>query len=74
MMDRLLPSCSVEEGFLQWWDGGREGENSSGAIDTPALFSPNLKLYFCALVLEPDTNKTQGALSEELSTWPESLL
>lgn len=52
---------------------GRKGEKSRRATDTPALFSPNLKLYFCALVLGPGTNKTQGALSEELSTWPKSL-
>ena len=29
------------------------------------LSSPNFKLYFCALVREPDTNKTQGVLSED---------
>ena len=37
------------------------------------LSSPNFKLYFCALVREPDTNKTQGVLSEDqcLPTWLE---
>lgn len=72
----LLP-CSLEEGFLLWWDWGREGEKSSRALDTLALSSPDFKLYFCALVLEPDTNKTQGVLSEEqvpLPIWPKSLL
>lgn len=56
---------------------GKEGEKSSRVADTPVLSSPNFKLYFYSLVLEPDTNKTQGVLSEEqvpLSTWPKSLL
>lgn len=42
----------------------------------PSLSSANFKLHFCALVLEPDTNKTQGVLSEDqvpLPTWLKSL-
>lgn len=73
----LLPSCSLEEGFLLWWHWGREGEKSRRAIDTPALSSPNFKLCFCALFVESDTNKTQGVLSEEqvpLLTWLKGLL
>lgn len=63
--------CSLEEEFL-WcgglnrvsWDWGREREKQK-CCRKPTLSSSNFKLYFCALVQEPDTNKTQGVLSED---------
>lgn len=61
---------SPGEGFLRCgglnrvkWSCGRKKEKQQ-SCSQPSLSPPNLN-YFCALVLEPDTSKTQGVLSED---------
>lgn len=53
-----------------WWAWGVE---SSRAADNP-LPLPSFKPYACALVLEPDTGKTQGVLSEDQVPLPARLM
>lgn len=50
-----------EQGEVGLWKGGRE----TVELQPAQLILPKFKLYFCALVLEPDTNKTQGVLPED---------
>lgn len=50
-----------EQGEMGLWKGGRE----TVELQSAQLILPTFKLYFCALVLEPDTNKTQGVLSDD---------
>ena len=50
-----------EQGEMGLQKEGRE----TVELQPAQLIPPKFKLYFCALVLEPDTNKTQGVLSED---------
>lgn len=50
-----------EQGEMGLWKGGRE----TVELQPAQLILPKFKLYFRALVLEPDTSKTQGVLSED---------
>lgn len=61
-----------EQGLVRLRKRGRKRRECHGH---PGVSSANFKVYFCAPVLDPDTNKTQGVLSEDQvppPTWLES--
>lgn len=60
-----------EQGLVRLGEGGRRGNRESHRH--PGVSSANFKLSFCALVLEPDTNKTQGVSSEDQVPLPTCL-